>query len=63
MKRNVMKLTQWIAASGTLAATTLAHAVAAYQVRVPEVGAAGSMAAITVVGVVAAAVWERRRKK
>ena len=58
-----MKLSQFILAGGMLAMTGMAHAVAAYQVVVPEVGAAGSLAAMTVVGVIAAAVWERRRKK
>ena len=61
-----MKLMQWISVSGMLATANLAHAgnfTANYQVLVPEVGATGSLAALTVVGVVAAAVWERRRKK
>ena len=56
--------TRLLTGIAVLATTSLAHAGSAtWQIVVPEVGTTGSLAALTVVGVVAAAVWERRRKK
>jgi hypothetical protein len=48
----------WIAI-GMLMATT----VAAYATAVPEIDAFSGMAAMGVVGSIAALIWERRRKK
>ena len=51
----------WIAI-GMLMATTVA-AYAAAEVAVPEIDAFSGMAAMGVVGSIAALIWERKRKK
>ena len=48
----------WIAIGMLMATTVGAHAVA-----VPEIDAFSGMAAMGVVGSIAALIWERRRKK
>ena len=48
----------WIAIGMLMATTVAAHAVA-----VPEIDAFSGLAAMGVVGSIAALIWERRRKK
>ena len=59
-------LKKWMVGAGALAMAGIAHAGPGgptWQVAVPEVGTAGGLAALTAVGAVVAAAWERRRKK